>query len=90
MCSTPFLTALDRILKLLMELVNTEMQTCTPRLDVHDTNYGAPTSNVSNRSKVTRSYCHKRGHVSRRCYHATRACFECGSADHFCNFKRAI
>ena len=93
MCSTTFLTTLDRILKLLMELVNAEMQTCTPRLDVSNTNYVTPTSKVSNRSKVICSYCHKRGHVSRRCYHATQACFECGSVDHFvkdCNFKRAI
>ena len=93
MCSTTFLTALDKILKLLMELVNTEMQTCTPRLDVLNTNYGALTCNVLDRSKVTCSYCHKRGHVSRRCYHATRACFECESADHFvkdCNLKSAI
>ena len=40
MCTT-FLTALDRILKLLMDLVKTEMLTCGHRLDVPDVDYAS-------------------------------------------------
>ena len=72
---------------MLVELVNTELQACAPRLDEPDANCTAPTSN-----KFC-TYCHKRGHVRRRCYHATRACFECGSPDHFvkkCPLKRTL
>ena len=43
MGNTIFLAALDRMLKLLLKLVNTEMQTCTPRLEVLNTNYEAST-----------------------------------------------
>ena len=87
MCSTTFLTTLDRILRMLVELVNTELQAFAPRLGVPDVSCTASTSNKSC------SYCHKRGHVRRRCYHATRACFECGSPDHFvkeCPLKRTL
>ena len=92
MSSTTFLTTLDRILKLLLELVKTELETCASHLGVLDADYAAPTS-VSGNSKAMCTYCRKKGHTRRRCYHATRACFECGSPDHFvkdCSLKKTL
>ena len=91
MCSTTFLTALDRIVKLLMELIKTEMKARSPRLDAPEANY-ARICNRSDNNKAICIYCRKRGHERRRCYHAT-ACFKCSDTDHFvkhCPLKRAL
>ena len=92
MCSTALLTALNRIAKLLMEFIKAEMKAYCPRLHVPEANYARVGSRTHN-NKAICTHCQKRGHERRRCYHATRACFECGDTDHFvkhCPLKRVI
>ena len=83
MCSTTFLTSLKHILNLLLELVKTEMQTSIPSSGFDDVNVSYISDNVKRRSKLFCTFCRKKGHTRRRCYHATKACFECGASDHF-------
>ena len=93
MCNTTILTALDRILKLLIELVSSEMKSCASNVDIFQTDFVGQVNSVSSCSRSICSYCRMKGHTRRRCYHATRACFECGSPDHFvrnCSLKKTL
>ena len=81
MCTTAFLAALDRILKLLMKLITIERLTCSPRLNVYEAYYAARISGgASNRIC---SYCNKSGHEWRRCYLFTWEYFQWGAPDPF-------
>ena len=58
------------------------MQTLVSCSIFGDLNYSYSCNNVKRTSKLFCTFCRKKGHTHRR-YHAIRACFECGSSEHF-------